>query len=76
MIDDARDLCDLLTHFNVTGDPALERARKQLADMIDGVTTDALRTEEDTRVAIHNQAKAILNAYEWGMGEDSLADAA
>lgn len=72
MIDDARDLCDLLTHFNVTGDPALERARRQLADMIDGVTTDALRTEEDTRVAIHNQAKAILDAYEWGMGDEQL----
>jgi hypothetical protein len=77
MIGDARDLCDLLAHFNVNGDPALERARKQLEDMIEGVTTDALRTEEDTRAAIHNQAKAILDAYEWGMGEDTeLADAA
>jgi hypothetical protein len=69
LLGDARDLVDLLGHFNAAGDPALEKARCQLADMLEGITTDALRTEADTRVVVHNKAKALLDAYEWGMGE-------
>lgn len=69
LLGDARDLVDLLGHFNAASDPALEKARCQLADMLEGITTDALRTEADTRVVVHNKAKAILSAYEWGMGE-------
>lgn len=77
LIDDARELCDLLGHFNVAGDTKLEAARRGLEDMLAGITTDALRTEADTRQVIHNKAKALLDS--WGMGEvneEDFADAA
>lgn len=79
LVTDARDLCDLLGHFNVTGDAKLDKVRRDLEDMLTGITADALRTEEDTRAVVHNKAKALLDSYEWGMGEiseDDFADAA
>jgi len=67
LLGEARDLCDLLTHFNMSQDPSLERARLRLIEAMDGVTTDALKVEADTRVVVHDKVKAILADYEWGI---------
>lgn len=67
LLGEARDLCDLLTHFNMSNDPALERARLRLIEAMDGVTTDALKVEADTRTVVHDKVKAILADYEWGV---------
>lgn len=58
------ELCGLLKHFNVTGDPTLEAARKQLEDMLFGVSADALRTEDDTRAKVKTAVDTMLSTYD------------
>lgn len=64
------ELCDLLKHFNVTQDPKLERMRVELLNAIDGVTTDALRKEEDTRLVVHKRVQDLLAQHDWGITDD------
>lgn len=64
------ELCDLLKHFNVTQDPKLERMRVELLNVIDGVTTDALRKEEDTRLVVHQRVQDLLAQHDWGITDD------
>lgn len=72
MLDGAHDLCDLLTDLNITNDPGMEKARAQLANIIDGVTIKDLRKSEGTRVLTKQKVDAVLSAFDWGdMDEDT-----
>ena len=61
----ARELCALLGHMNVTKDPKLEEARLKLERAIIGVEVDDLKEDffvrEDVRMKLDN----ILKEYEW-----------
>lgn len=70
LIAGTHELCDLLKHFNVTQDPKLERMRVELLNAIDGVTTDALRKEEDTRLVVHKRVQDLLAQHDWGITDD------
>jgi hypothetical protein len=65
LVSNARDLCDRLTGLNVTGDPALERARQELEEVMLGVTPEALRKELDTRAAVKSKVDAVLSQFDW-----------
>lgn len=73
LLGNAYELCELLKHFNVTGDAALESMRRQLMDVMEGVNTDALRKEADTRAVVHKKVQEMLNQHDWGI-EDEEAD--
>ena len=76
MLDGAHDLCDLLTDMNMTNDPGMEKARAQLANIIDGVTIKDLRKSEGTRVLTKQKVDAVLSAFDWGdLDEDADIDA-
>jgi hypothetical protein len=66
MIEQAVDLCDVLTDMNITKDPALEKARQQLANAINGVTIEDLRKSEGTRALTKQKVDAVLSAFDWG----------
>lgn len=62
----AVDLCELLTAMNVTQDPQLELARRQLQEVLLGVTPKELRDEDGTRVLTKQKVDQILSAFDWG----------
>ena len=70
MVTGALELCDLLTQMNVTKDPALEKARARLEDVLQGVTPDELRKEDSTRVLTKQKVDDILGAFDWGVESD------
>lgn len=68
-VTNAEELCELLTKLNVTGDPALERARRQLEDTLEGVTPKDLRESDGQRTLTKQKVDAILEAYDWGIDD-------
>jgi hypothetical protein len=69
MVTGAVELCELLTVMNVTKDPALEKARRKLEDVLSGVTPKELREEDSTRVLTKQKVDEILSAFDWGIDE-------
>jgi len=67
VVTNAEELCELLTVMNVTGDPSLEKARRQLRDALEGVTPKELREEDSTRAQTKKRVDEILSAYDWGL---------
>jgi hypothetical protein len=65
MVNGALELCDLLRDMNVTNDPDLEQARKDLHNAIMHVTPDELRKNEDIRADVKSQVDAILGKFQW-----------
>ena len=64
-VDNAVDLCKLLTHMNVTADPELEAARKKLELLLMNADVDDLREYEGVRSTMKNQVDSILAEFEW-----------
>jgi len=66
MVHNAQELCEVLTHLNVTRDPALEKAREQLQHLLAGVDVQDLRKEEGARLTTLQSVNQILDAFDWG----------
>jgi hypothetical protein len=65
VLENPTELCDLLTRLNVTGDPQLESARKELEDAINGLTPKNLREDPDSRADLKAKVDSLLSKYEW-----------
>jgi hypothetical protein len=63
LVNNAVELCGLLTKLNVTDDPDLELARHKLEDAIFGVTADDLREDDHVRSALKSEVDSILKAF-------------
>lgn len=63
LVDGALELCDLTKSLNVTNDAALEEARKQLEQLLVGVTPTDLRKNEAIRQDVKKNVDAILNKF-------------
>lgn len=63
LVNNATDLCELLTKLNVTGDSKLELARKKLESALLGVTADELRKHEDLRHDTKAKVDEILSMF-------------
>lgn len=59
------DMCQLLTHLNVTGDPKLEMARRELERAIANVDVDDIRSDPGLRVDLKARVDEVLGKYEW-----------
>ena len=61
----AEDLCGMLTHLNLTGDPQLEQARRDLERALSGLDMadikESAATRSDTKAKLDN----ILKNYNW-----------
>jgi len=65
LLSNTHDLCELLTHLNITGDPALEKARQQLEQAVKGIDIDDVRDSPAIRADIKGRVDSILKAYVW-----------
>lgn len=61
----AQEMCAMLTHLNVTNNPELEDARRQLEKALVGTTIEDIRGDGISRQSMKRQLDAILNKYEW-----------
>jgi hypothetical protein len=63
LVNNAVELCGLLTKLNVTDDPNLEQARHKLESAITGVTAEGLRSDDGERDHLKKQVDDILKAF-------------
>jgi len=73
----ALELCDTFSQFNLTQNPELETARARLADVLEGVTAESLRANDDLRDSVKDEVDDILSMFKGsrvGDAEDSDAD--
>jgi hypothetical protein len=59
-MDNAMELCQLLTRLNVTGDVQLEERRKELEKALAGTSTEILRADPDNRKSTKEKLDAML----------------
>ena len=65
LITNATSLCALLTHLNVTKDPKLEDARRQLEQTMLGADIDSIKESPEVRASMKSKVDAILSQFEW-----------
>lgn len=64
LITNAQSLCAMLTHLNVTHDPKLEDARRQLEQTMTGTDIDAIKESATERAYIKRKVDAILKQFD------------
>jgi len=64
-IGNAAELCKMLTHLNLTKDPKLEQARRDLEKAIAGVDIDDVKEDSGVRTDLKDKLNGILKSYEW-----------
>ena len=62
-LNDAMELCRTFSEFNLTSDPRLEDARRELEKVLDGVTIDQLRNSDTKRVVVKESVDDILKKF-------------
>lgn len=65
LISNPIELCGLLTKLNVTNDPKLEEARRQLELTMLGADIESIKEDADSRSALKSKVDAILGKFEW-----------
>jgi hypothetical protein len=59
------ELCELLTKLNVTNDPKLEEARRQLEVTMLGTNLEVIKEDSIARTELKSKVDAILNKFQW-----------
>ena len=65
LIGNATELCGMLTNLNVTNDPQLEQARKDLEQALLGITAKDLRDSVLVRQDVRSRVNEILNKFDF-----------
>jgi len=65
LVTNAQDLCELLDKMNITNDPKLEDARKQLEATMLGADIETIKDSAHVRESMKNKVDAILQKFEW-----------
>jgi hypothetical protein len=65
LVTNAVDLCGLLSKMNITNDPKLEDARKQLELTMLGADIEYIKESPMVRENLKNKVDAILEKFEW-----------
>ena len=65
LVTNAQDLCGMLTHLNVTNDPILEDARRQLETTMAGADIKTIKENCGTRGEMKRNVDAILSKFDW-----------
>jgi len=59
------ELCSLLTKLNITNDPKLEEARRQVEVAMLNADMESIKEDADTRSQLKSKVDAIINKFEW-----------
>lgn len=62
-IEGAKELCQSLEAFNLTGDKELEEMRLSLLNILNDVTAKDLRDSDATRAHVKNEVDSIINKF-------------
>ncbi len=65
LITNATELCGLLTHLNITKDPALEQARKSLELTMLGIDIEDIKEHASIRKDVKSKVDEILGKFDW-----------
>mgnify|MGYP006277142355 CR=1 FL=1 len=65
LVDNAVDLCGMLTHLNIAKDPKLEEARQQLEAALVGASMDMIKESPSVRADMKGKVDSILKQFEW-----------
>ena len=65
LITNPLELCELLTKLNVTNDPKLEEARRQVELTMLGANIESIKEDADTRSELKSKVDNILKRFEW-----------
>lgn len=65
LVDNIKEMCEMLTHLNVTKDPKLEEARREVEKMLAHTSMDLIRESAMARAAAKDKVNSILNQFEW-----------
>jgi hypothetical protein len=65
LISNPLELCGLLTKLNVTNNPLLEEARRQLEVTMLGANIDSIKESSDARSELKSKVDSILKKFEW-----------
>ena len=65
LLENAIELCDLLTRLNVTKDPELEKARRMLEQAVTLTDIKDLRADESSRIELKASVEEIINKFNW-----------
>jgi hypothetical protein len=65
LVTNATDLCALLTKLNITNDPKLEEARRQLEVTMLGADIEAIKESPAIRESMKSKVDAILDKFNW-----------
>jgi len=75
LVENARDIVDVLSRINLADDPELEKFRKQTEALANSVTPDELRDVPEIKEDTAKQAKEILDAMTSTYGASFFAPA-
>jgi hypothetical protein len=65
LISNPIELCGLLTKLNVTNDPKLEEARRQLELTMLGADIESIKEDAHSRSELKSKVDAILGKFDW-----------
>jgi hypothetical protein len=65
LLTNPQQLCSLLTKLNITGDPQLEAARRELERALVGVDIDAIKEYGHVRSDVKSKVDAIIGKFNW-----------
>ena len=65
LISNPLELCTLLTKLNITNDPKLEEARKQLEITMLGANLESLKEDSHARSDLKSKVDAIMGKFDW-----------
>jgi hypothetical protein len=61
MVQNLREIVDILPELNITNDPELEAIRQKISDRLTGYDAADLRTDNSARAAAHKDAQKIMD---------------
>lgn len=65
LLENPQRLCTLLTKLNITNDPELEQARRDLERTLVGVDIEDIKEHEGVRADVKAQVDDILKKFDW-----------
>jgi hypothetical protein len=65
LITNAQELCGLLTKLNITNDPKLEEARRQLEVTLVGADIEVIKESPMVRESMKAKVDSILSKFDW-----------
>jgi hypothetical protein len=65
LLENPQHLCNLLTKLNITGDPKLEEARRDLERALLGVDMEDIKEYQHIRSDVKSKVDAIIEKFDW-----------